>query len=119
MNGSSRLPAVLAYLIPVIGWVYIYFVERKNPLALYHLRQVVGLTLFLVAIVAGWGILAWIIVWIPYMAVISMALFTLVIAAYLFGAIAWIMGLINALRGRAVPLPGVGRWASRLPIQPA
>jgi hypothetical protein len=50
------------------------------------------------------------------MAVISISLFALVIAAYLFGAAAWVMGILNALKRTLTPLPIFGRWANRLPI---
>ncbi len=117
MSRLSRLPAVLAYLLPVIGWLYVLFFQRKNILAIYHLRQSIGLFLFLAGTMAGWAAIAWVLAWIPYMAALSMALFTIVIAAYLYGIVAWILGLINALSNRLAPLPWFGRWANRLPIR--
>jgi uncharacterized membrane protein len=117
MNRPSRLPAVLAYLIPVIGWLYVLFFERKNPSALYHLRQAIGLWVFLAAVLVGWAVVAWVLAWIPYAAVLSIALFAIVIAAYLYGLVAWIAGMINALSGKLAPLPLFGEWASRLPIR--
>ena len=116
MNGSSRLPAVLAYL-PIIGWLYVLFLQRKNSLAVFHLKQSITLFLFLVAALVIWAVAAWILAWIPYMVVVSAALFALVIAAYFYGVVAWVLGVINALRNQMDPLPGVGRWAERLPIQ--
>jgi hypothetical protein len=50
------------------------------------------------------------------MAVVSIALFAIVIAVYVFGIVAWMLGLINALSNRLAPLPLFGQWASRLPI---
>ena len=117
MSSPSRFPAIVAYLIPVIGWLYVFFFQRKNTLAMYHLRQSIGLFLFLVAVIVGWAVIAWVLAWIPYMGALSVALFTIVIAAYLFGIGAWVLGLINALSKRTVPLPGFGQWASRLPIR--
>ena len=117
MSGSSRLPAVVAYLIPVIGWLYVYFFQRQNSPAMYHLRQSIGLLLFLIGVMAGWAATAWVLALIPYAAVLSIALFAIVIAAYLFGIVAWILGLINALRNRLAPLPLFGQWVSRLPIK--
>jgi uncharacterized membrane protein len=108
---------VLAYLIPVIGWLYVLFFQRKNELAVYHLRQAVGLLLFLVAVLAGWAIIAWILAWIPFVAVLSAALFTIVITAYLYGLAAWILGMSKALRGQLTPLPLFGQFANRLPIR--
>ncbi len=115
MSESSRLPAVLAYL-PVIGWLYVFFFQRRNELAIYHLRQSCGLFLFLIGVMAGWVVIAWVIAWIPYMAPVSMALFALVVVADLYGVAAWIRGLINALNSRSNPLPVFGKWANRLPI---
>ena len=117
MNRPSRLPAVLAYLIPVIGWLYVLFFQRKNSFAVYHLRQSIGLCLFLLGALAGWAAIAWVLAWIPYAAVLSIALFAIVIAAYVFGVLAWILGLVNALSDRLAPLPLFGQWASRLPIR--
>lgn len=84
---------------------------------MFHLRQAVGLLIFLIGVLIGWGIIAWGVAWLPYMGVLAMALFTLVIAAYLFGAVLWLEGLWNALREREVPLPLFGQWANRLPLR--
>jgi len=116
MSKPSRLPAVLAY-VPVIGWIYVLFFQRQNALGLYHLKQSVGLFLFLVGTLVGWIVVAWLLTRIPYMDVLAVSLFTLVIAAYLYGLVAWVLGLSNAFRERLVPLPLFGRWASRLPIR--
>jgi uncharacterized membrane protein len=117
MNKSSRLPAVLAYLLPVIGWLYVFFFQRKNSLAVYHLRQSIGLVLFLAGAAVSWIVVGWIIAWIPYAAVLSIALFAIVITAYIYGIIAWIMGMNNAFKELQVPLPLFGQWANRLPIR--
>ena len=117
MSGASRVPAVIAYLIPVIGWLYVLLFQRKNAAAMFHLRQSIGLCLFLVATMVGWAVVAWLLAWIPYMAAVSAALFTIVIAAYLYGFVAWILGLVNALRNRVALLPWLGPWANRLPIR--
>jgi len=115
MSGTSRVAAVLAY-IPIIGWLYVLLLQRKNALAMFHLRQSVGLVVFLVGTLVVWAIIFWLLSWIPYFAVLGIALFTLVMTAYFFGVVALIMGLINALSNKSVPLPLVGQWASRLPI---
>ncbi len=116
-SGTARLSAAAAYLIPVISWLFVYFFQRKNALAMYHLRQSIGLVLFLAATFVGWAVVAWLLAWIPYVAVLSVALFTIVIAAYLYGVVAWILGMVNALKNLSVPLPLFGQWASRLPIR--
>jgi len=116
MNNSSRISAAVAY-VPIIGWLYVLFVQRKDALAVYHLRQSIGLFLFLLAVLLVWAVIAWLLAWIPYLAILSVALFALVIVAYLYGVMAWIMGLIKALRNQETPLPVFGSWAARLPIK--
>ena len=83
MSEHSSVPALIAY-IPIVGWLYVYFVQRKNPFAVFHLRQSVGLFLFLVGIFVVWAVVAYLIALIPYMAVFSVALFTIVMAFYIF-----------------------------------
>ena len=117
MNMSSRLPAVLVYLLPVLGWLYVYFFQRKNSLALYHLRQAIGLVVFLVLTLVAWGVVGWLLAWIPYLSILSIALFALVVGVYLYGIVAWLIGIYNALCDRQSPLPLFGRLASRLPIK--
>ena len=116
MNMSSRLPAVLVYLLPVLGWLYVFFFQRRNSLALYHLRQAIGLVLFLIITLIAWAVVGWLLAWIPYLSVLSIALFALVVSAYLFGIVAWLFGIYYALCDRESPLPLFGRLASRLPI---
>lgn len=115
MSKPSPVPALLAY-IPIIGWLYVFALQRKNPLAVFHLRQSVGLFLFLAGTFVVWAVVAYLIAIIPYMGVLSVALFTIVIAFYIFGVMAWVMGILNALKNKSTPLPLFGQWANRLPI---
>ena len=116
MNTSSRLTAVLAYVLPVLGWLYVLFFQRRNMLALYHLRQAIGLFVFLIVTLVAWAVVGWLLAWIPYLNILSIALFALVVGAYLFGIVAWLFGIYYALADRESPLPLFGRLASRLPI---
>jgi uncharacterized membrane protein len=115
MSKSSPFPALIAY-IPIIGWLYVYFMQRENPLAVFHLRQSVGLFLFLIGIFVVWAVVAYLLALIPYMAVFSVTLFTIVMAFYMFGVVAWVTGIVNALKNKSTPLPLFGQWANRLPI---
>jgi uncharacterized membrane protein len=117
MNMSSRFSAALAYLLPVLGWLYVFFFQRKDSFALYHLRQAIGLVIFLIATLLTWGVLGWLLAWIPYLDILSIALFALVVGAYLYGIVAWLFGIYNALSDRESPLPLFGGLASRLPIK--
>jgi len=112
----ARLAAVLAY-VPVLGWLVVFLFQRANPLAMYHLRQSIGLVLFLLGLTVGWAVVGWVIAWIPYAFVVSIALFALVMAAYFLSVVILLLGLRNALRSSFASLPLFGGWANRLPIR--
>ena len=111
-----RTPALLAYL-PVVGWLYVFFLQRQNSLAMYHLKQSIGLLMFVIAVLLGWLVVAWVLAWIPFAFVFGIGLFALVIVAYLCSVVILLMGLRNALNAQQTPLPVFGGWASRLPIR--
>ncbi len=113
MSAPSRMPAVLAY-VPVLGWLFVFFAHRRNPLAVYHLKQSIGLVLFLITTSVGWAVVGWVLAWIPYLFIVSIALFALVIAAFIFGLVAWLLGVRNALSAQLTPLPLFGEWANHL-----
>ncbi len=115
MSASQRISAAIGY-IPVLGWIYVFFVQRKDPFATFHLRQSLGLVLSMLGIFLLWAVVAWIITWIPYGDVFAVAVFSLVLVAWVAGAIAWLVGVVNALRGLMNGVPLFGSWASRLPI---
>jgi uncharacterized membrane protein len=115
MSASQRISAAIGY-IPVIGWIYIFFLQRKNPLALFHLKQSIALILSMAVFFVIWAVVAWVLTWIPYGDIFGIAAFTLVITVWIVGAIAWIVGIINALRGLMNEVPLFGSWAARLPI---
>jgi uncharacterized membrane protein len=116
MKLSTRISALLAYLLPVIGWLYIGFFQRENSFVRFHLRQSMGIFVVVVAVFVGWVGIGWLIAWIPYGFIFSMALFTLVLVALIAAVIAWILGIVNVLRLRKAVVPFFGRWADRLPI---
>ena len=112
---SSRWHACVAY-IPVLGWIYILIFQRQDEFAMFHVRQSIGLILFLIIAFLAWVAAGWVIAWIPYGMLINVLLFTIVMSAVGFGVIAWIMGIVYALQGRVAFLPIFGKMANRLPI---
>lgn len=113
---SQRISAFIAYLFPVVGWVYVLIFQNKSKFAMFHLRQSISLILFLISVFAGWAVVAWLLVWIPLGTNFGVALFPIVILALGFGVVAWIMGMVNALRGKLAYLPIFGHTALRLPF---
>ncbi len=80
------------------------------------MRQAIGLFLFLILVFLGWAAVTWVISWIPYGFVLAMALFAIVMAAFVFSFFAWITGMVNALKLRRAYLPMIGFYFRQLPI---
>jgi len=83
---------------------------------MFHVRQSIGLFVFLIAAFLAWVLVGWLIAWIPYGMVVNVMLFTIVLVAFGFGVIAWIIGIVYTLQGRVAFLPILGRAASRIHI---
>jgi uncharacterized membrane protein len=115
VSTSQRILAFLAYLLFIFGWLIVLLFGRRSRFAVYHMKQSIALALFLVAAVVGWAVLAWLTAWIPFLFVLGVSSFSIVIVAVVFGLIAWIIGMRNALGAQMRPLPIVGAWAKRLP----
>ena len=115
MDTVSKISAVVAY-IPVIGWLYGLLLARSNAFVHFHAKQSLGLFLFLIIIFAGWAVVAWLISWIPFGFLLGVVFFALVVAAAIYGAIALIMGISNALQGKVAMLPIFGHRANQLPL---
>jgi hypothetical protein len=115
MQSSERLAAALGY-IPVLGWLYVLLTQSKSRFAIFHLRQAIGLVLFLALVLGGWTLIMLVISWVSFGFLVANALFALVIAAFLYGVIALVAGVLNASQGKPSVLPIFGRRALRLPI---
>ena len=113
MESSKRFSAFIAYL-PVIGWIYVLLLKRQDPLSMFHVRQSIGLFVFLAASFAAWVIVTWALGLMPFGFMIGIALFTMVITAFIFGIVAWVTGIIHALQGRMVILPLFGKMANSI-----
>ena len=113
----NRFPALLAYLLPVLGPLYVFITHRKDRFSFYHAKQ--ALTITLVAILAPvvWLLGGWIISLIPYGFLLMVSLFALVIATYLFLIYALIVGIANVSQTKIKPLPLIGKWGEWLPIR--
>ena len=112
---NNRL-AILAYIVPVLGPIYLlFFTKRDNMFLAYHARQMLALALIVVAAPLGWVVVAYPISLIPIVGpLLSAALFALVILAWIFSAVVWIAGLVQAVGNRLKPLPLVWQLSERL-----
>ena len=117
MSKPKRHLAFLAYLLSILGWLYVLLFHRKDEFAAYHAKQSLGLTIIAIGVLVVWTVVAWIVSWLPLAGpIIAVALFSLVIATYIVLAMSWVTGMVYALQAKAKPIPVVGGWAQRIPI---
>ena len=101
--------ALLAYLIPVLGPAYILVLRKEDAFSRFHALQSLSIVLALILAPVVWFVFSWLVVLLPFGGVIAAYVFALVIAVYLAVAIAWVAGIVNALRAKRAPVPFFGR----------
>jgi uncharacterized membrane protein len=117
VDKPKRTVAFLAYLLSVLGWLYVLLFRRKDKLAVYHAKQSLGITVIAIGGPLIWAGAAWVLSWVPLVGpVLAAASFSLIILTYIVLVAAWIVGMIYALQAKMKPVPVVGGWAERLPI---
>ena len=113
-HAISKWRAILAYILPIAGPLYLIVSKRDNAYVQYHARQMLALTIVAVMLPLVWGIVAWLLSWIPIVGpLLAAALFALVILGFIFAAGVWIVGVIQVIRGQLQPLPIVGELSER------
>ncbi len=117
MNSSSKLSAFVAYLLLIVGALFVLIFRRNDPFARFHARQSIVLTGVAVLAPLVWAVVGVILGQIPITgAILSIAAFAIVIIVYLFLIGLWLTGMSNALRAKGAALPVIGHWAERLPV---
>jgi uncharacterized membrane protein len=117
VSKPGRNVAFLAYLLPIVGWLYVLLFRRKDEFAVYHAKQSMMLTITAVGTPVAWALFAWIVSWLPLAGpIIAAALFALVILIYIFLAATWVIGMVYALQAKMEPVPVLGGWAERIPV---
>ena len=94
---NAQLIAIISYLA-FIGWIiaFVLFQNDKSELAVYHIRQSLGLHLI--------AVVGWIIFIIPIIGWLVAILYFVI----------WLMGLIYAAQGEIKPVPIVGEFFQNL-----
>jgi uncharacterized membrane protein len=117
MNDASKNRlAILAYVIPILGPIYLlFFTKRDNYFLIYHARQMLALALMVVVMPVLWAVVAYPISWIPVAGpMVSVSLFGLVILTWIAAAVIWAVGLVQAIGNRLKPLPLVWQLSERI-----
>lgn len=113
-NESSRSglnvdAALLAYLVPVLGPAYILALRKDDSFSRFHAMQSLSIVAALILAPAIWVLFSWLISLLPFGGVVAAYVFALVVAVYLAVVVAWVAGIVNALRARRSPVPFFGR----------
>ena len=109
-NGKLNVDAaLLAYLLPVIGPAYILALRKDDSFSRYHAIQSLTIVMALILAPVVWFLFAWLVSLLPFGGVVAAYIFALVVAVYLAVVVAWIAGIINALRARRARVPFFGR----------
>jgi uncharacterized membrane protein len=117
MKTSNKILAFLSYLLFIPGWLFVLVFRRKDEHAKFHARQSLIINLFVFLLLVLWFVFTWLLVGISIIGPITAwFLFAIVIAIYIYLAIAWVMGMLRSFNPDAKPLPLVGNWAQKLPF---
>ncbi len=114
MSFASRVKAFLAYLFLAVGGLVILLFNRKDRFAAFHARQSVFLTIVAIVGPVVWALCAYPISFVPFIGpILASASFALVIALFMALVIAWITGMIFALRAQPRFIPFFGEYTRR------
>jgi uncharacterized membrane protein len=101
---DEKLFAFLCYLISVIGVVLVLATKNeRKEFSIYHAKQ--GMALFIAEMVVS--VVVWILAFIPVIGRMAGWVLWIMILAL------WIVGMMNALNGKKVPLPIIGQFGGK------
>lgn len=111
----SRVFAVLAYLLPLVGGLLGILLDGRNPLTRVHAQQSIATVLAFIISFFVWGAIGYVVAQVPIFGpIVSISLFSLVIAMAVFLAVNWLISLARALRGKERTIPFANRIVLRL-----
>ncbi len=100
---ESVLWATLAYVLSIVGFLLVVGMRKHDHYAMFHAKQ--SLILFF-----GF-VIAWLVdAVVPFVGWLVGGVLTVLLV------ILWVIGIVNALRGKQAPLPVVGVFAEKITI---
>lgn len=115
LGRSQRALAVLAYALPLLGGALGLAIDRGNSLTRMHATQSIGALLTLALSLVAWAVAGFALALVPVIGpIVSISLFSLVIAMAIFLAVNWIINLWFALRGEERTIPLANRVTLRV-----
>lgn len=115
MTTPNPTLALLSYLLPPFGSLFVIFTNRSNTFALFHACQALGLLLIALITPIIWVLASLLVAWLPFVGPpLAASMFALVIAVYLAVVVAWVAGLVNGTQGRMQAMPIIGMWGEQI-----
>ena len=114
-DSDGRAFAALAYIVPLLGGIIALIADGRNHLTRVHAQQSIAALLTLVLSFIVWGAVGYIIGLVPLVGpIITISLFSLVIAMAVFLVVNWLISFLRALRGEERTIPVANRLAVRV-----
>jgi len=111
---NEKILCLIAYILSFPGAIFVRFTGKKNKFCLHHARRSAELFLFLLFLLVGWYIITYILMIIPYAGFpIAMALFGIIVAAWLYCMVMCVMGIVKALQGKIVIFPFITSFMNK------
>jgi uncharacterized membrane protein len=112
---SEKILCLAAYIFSLPGVILARFAGKKRSFCLHHARRSAELFLFMLFLFALWFAVTYILLLIPYLGFpVAMALFGIVVTAFIFCVVLCVMGIAKALRGETVVFPFVTSFMSKI-----
>ncbi len=114
-NEGPRLLAALAYVLPLLGGLLGLAIDRGNSLTRLHAAQSIGALLTMALALLVWAVAGYVLAMVPMIGpILSISLFSLVIAMAIFLAVNWFISFLFALRGEERTIPLANRLTRRV-----
>ena len=114
MSSARRGWAIVAYLAFPVGPLAVLIFHKQEDYIRMGARQAVWIALAALGVLVVWAAGGWVISMVPYYGfILAVALFAMVIGAYLFLFVLWAIGLANLARTETRPIPVVGSFVER------
>ncbi len=114
-DSDGRAFAALAYIVPLLGGIIALIADGRNQLTRVHAQQSIAAVFTLVLSLIVWAVVGYIIGLVPLVGpVVTISLFSLVIAVAVFLVVNWLISFLRALRGEERTIPLANRLAIRI-----
>jgi uncharacterized membrane protein len=111
---SEKILCLIAYVFSLPGVLITRLAGKKSSLCLHHARRSLELFMFMAFLMISWYIVTYILLVIPYAGFpLAMALFGIVVAAWVFCLVLCIMGIVKALREQTLVFPFVSSFMNK------